>query len=185
MKSVPLGRRVSAVVALLAPVAVLVELVAVLLLRRPLILVAAAGCFSLGVAAAAYAVTRPGLRRTLAAVLAVLALAASVAFVVGAVRNLLALGAMVGLIVAGGLATRHALGRDIRSLKSRPTPGEPVGPAARPVLLMNPRSGGGKVERFNPTWSPRRGGAGSSRWCLPPGTTCAGWPSRPSPEVPT
>ena len=148
MKSVPLGRRVSAVVALLAPVAVLVELVAVLL-RRPLILVAAAGCFSLGVAAAAYAVTRPGLRRTLAAVLAVLALAASVAFVVDAVRNLLALAAMVVLIVAGGLAARHALGRDIRSLKSRPTPGEPVGPAARPVLLMNPRSGGGKVERFN------------------------------------
>ena len=157
MKSVPLGRRVSAVVALLAPVAVLVELVAVLL-RRPLILVAAAGCFSLGVAAAAYAVTRPGLRRTLAAVLAVLALAASVAFVVGAVRNLLALGAMVGLIVAGGMATRHALGRDIRSLKSRPTPGEPVGPAARPVLLMNPRSGGGKVERFNLVEEARRRG---------------------------
>ena len=57
MKSVPLGRRVSAVVALLVPVAVLVELVAVLL-RRPLILAAAAVCFSLGVGAAAYAVTR-------------------------------------------------------------------------------------------------------------------------------
>ena len=88
MKSVPLGRRVSAVVALLAPVAVLVELVAVLL-RRPLILAGAAGCFSLGVGAAAYAVTRTGLRRTLAVVLAVVALAASVAFVVGAVRSLL------------------------------------------------------------------------------------------------
>ena len=114
MKSVPLGRRVSAVVALLAPVAVLVELVA-MLLRRPLTLVAAAACFSLGVGAAAYAVTRAGLRRTLAAVLAVVALAASVAFVVGAVRSLLALGAMVGLIVAGGLALmlwRESRGRD-------------------------------------------------------------------------
>ena len=157
MKSVPLGRRASAVVALLAPVAVLVELVAVLL-RRPLILAAAAGCFSLGVGAAAYAVTRTGLRRTLAAVLAVVALAASVAFVVGAVRSLLALGAMVGLIVAGGLATRHALGRDIRSLKSRPTPGEPVGPAARPILLLNPKSGGGKVGRFNLVEEARRRG---------------------------
>jgi diacylglycerol kinase family enzyme len=157
MKSVPLGRRASAVVALLAPVAVLVELVAVLL-RRPLILAGAAGCFSLGVGAAAYAVTRTGLRRTLAAVLAVVALAASVAFVVGAVRSLLALGAMVGLIVAGGLATRHALGRDIRSLKSRPTPGEPVGPAARPVLLLNPKSGGGKVGRFNLVEEARRRG---------------------------
>jgi hypothetical protein len=146
---------VSAVVALLVPVAVLVELVAVLL-RRPLILAAAAVCFSLGVGAAAYAVTRTGLRRTLAAVLAVLALAASVAFVVGAVRSLLALGAMVGLIVVGGVATRHALGRDIRSLKSSPTPGEPVGPATRPVLLMNPKSGDGKVERFNLVEEARR-----------------------------
>jgi len=157
MKSVPLGRRVSAVVALLVPVAVLVELVAVLL-RRPLILAAAAVCFSLGVGAAAYAVTRTGLRRTLTAVLAVLALAASVAFVVGAVRSLLALGAMVGLIVVGGVATRHALGRDIRSLKSSPTPGEPVGPATRPVLLMNPKSGDGKVERFNLVEEARRRG---------------------------
>jgi diacylglycerol kinase family enzyme len=148
---------VSAVVALLVPVAVLVELVAVLL-RRPLILAAAAVCFSLGVGAAAYAVTRTGLRRTLAAVLAVLALAASVAFVVGAVRSLLALGAMVALIVVGGVATRHALGRDIRSLKSSPTPGEPVGPAARPVLLMNPKSGDGKVERFNLVEEARRRG---------------------------
>jgi diacylglycerol kinase family enzyme len=157
MKSVPLGRRVSAVVALLAPVAVLVELVA-MLLRRPLILVAAAGCFSLAVAAAAYAVTRTGLRRTLAAVLAVLALAASFAFVIGAVQSLLALGLMIGLIVAGGAATKHALGRDIRSLKNSPTPGEPVGPATRPVLLMNPKSGGGKVERFNLVAEARRRG---------------------------
>lgn len=91
--------------------------------------------------AAAYAVTRTGLRRTLAAVLAVLALVAS-----------------VGLIVAGGVTAKHALGRDVRSLKSRPTPGEPVGPADRPVLLMNPKSGGGKVERFNLVEEARRRG---------------------------
>jgi hypothetical protein len=161
---------------------VLAVLVAVLL-RRPLILAAAAGCFSLGVGAAAYAVTRAGLRRTLAAVLAVLALAGSVVFVVGAVGNLLALGAMVGLIVAGGVATRYALGRDIRSLKSSPTPGEPAGPATRPVLLMIPRSAAARSSAS--TWSRRRGGAGSSRWSLPRATICAGWPSRPSPEVPT
>jgi diacylglycerol kinase family enzyme len=157
MKSVPLGRRVSAVVALLVPVAVLVVLMLVLL-RRPLVLTGAALCFSLGVGAAAFAVTRTGLPRTLAMVLAVAALAASVALVVGAVGSLLLLVAMVGLIVAGGAATRHALGRDIRSLKSSPTPGEPVGPAARPVLLMNPRSGGGKVERFNLVEEARRRG---------------------------
>ncbi|HSK36283.1 MAG TPA: diacylglycerol kinase family protein [Actinomycetota bacterium] len=147
----------SAVVALLAPFAVLAVLVLVLF-RRPVVLAGAALCFSLGVGAAAYAVTRTGLRRTLAAVLAVLALVGSVALVVGAVGSVLTLAAIVGLIVAGGVTAKHALGRDVRSLKSRPTPGEPVGPAARPVLLMNPRSGGGKVERFHLVEEARRRG---------------------------
>jgi diacylglycerol kinase family enzyme len=157
MKSVPVGRRVSAVVALLAPFAVLAVLVLVLF-RRPVVLAGAALCFSLGVGAAAYAVTRTGLRRTLAAVLAVLALVGSVLLVVGAVGGVLTLAAIVGLIVAGGVTAKHALGRDVRSLKSRPTPGEPVGPADRPVLLMNPKSGGGKVERFHLVEEARRRG---------------------------
>jgi diacylglycerol kinase family enzyme len=157
MKSVPLGRRVSAVVAVLAPVAVLLVLVLVLL-RRPLLLAASAVCFSVGVGAAAYAVTRAGLRRTLALVLAVVALVASVALVFNAAGSLLVVAAVVGLTLLGGAATRHALGRDIKSLKNSPTPGEPVGPATRPVLLMNPKSGGGKVERFNLVAEARRRG---------------------------
>jgi diacylglycerol kinase family enzyme len=157
MKSVPLGRRVTAVVALLAPLAVLAVVVAVLL-RRPLILVLAVGCVSLGVGAAAYAVTRTGLRRTLAAVLAVLVLAAAVALIFAAAGGLLVLGLVVALILVGAAATRHALGRDIKSLKSSPTPGTAIGPAARPVLLMNPKSGGGKVERFDLVTEARRRG---------------------------
>jgi diacylglycerol kinase family enzyme len=157
MKSVPVGRRVSAVVALLAPVVVLLVLLAVLL-TNPLMLLASAACFSSGVAAAAYAVTRPGLRRTLALVLAVLALVAAAVLVIAAAGGLVALLLVVGLMVVGGLATKHALGRDIKSLKSSPTPGTPVGPATRPVLLMNPKSGGGKVERFKlVTEASRRG----------------------------
>jgi diacylglycerol kinase family enzyme len=147
VKSVPVGRRLSAVVALLAPLAVLTVLVAVLL-QRPLVLISAGVCLSLGVGAAAYAVTRPGTRRTLAAVVAVLALAASVVLLIVAAGGLLAVLLVVGLLVVGGVATRHALGRDIKSLKSSPTPGVTVGPAVRPVLLMNPKSGGGKVGRF-------------------------------------
>jgi diacylglycerol kinase family enzyme len=157
MGSVPTGRRVSAVVALLAPVAVLAVLV-VVLLQRPLLLVAAALCFSVGVGAAAYAVTRPGIRRTLALMVAVIALLASVVLVTAAAGGLVALLVVVALIVAGGLATRHALGRDIKSLKSSPTPGTAVGPATHPVLLMNPRSGGGKVERFGLVSEARRRG---------------------------
>jgi diacylglycerol kinase family enzyme len=157
VRSVPRGRRVTAVVALLAPLAVLAVLV-VALVVRPLLLVLAVVCVSLGVGAAAYAVTRTGIRRTLAAVLAVLTLAASVVLVYAAVGGLLVLGLVVALIVVGAAATRHALGRDIRSLKSSPTPGSAVGPAARPVLLMNPKAGGGKVERFHLVEEARRRG---------------------------
>jgi diacylglycerol kinase family enzyme len=156
-KSVPLGRRVTAVVALLAPLAVL-AVVVVVLLRRPLVLALAVGCVGLGVGAAAYAVTRAGIRRTLAAVLAVLALAAAVVLIFAAAGGLLVIGMVVALILLGAVATRHALGRDIKSLKSSPTPGTAVGPAARPVLLMNPKSGGGKVERFNLVEEARRRG---------------------------
>jgi diacylglycerol kinase family enzyme len=156
-KSVPLGRRVTAVVALLAPPAVLVVVV-VALVRRPLTLVLAVACVGVGVGAAAYAITRTGIHRTLAAVLAVLALAAAVVLVLAVAGGLLVLGLVVALILVGAAATRHALGRDIRSLKSGPTPGTAVGPAARPVLLMNPKSGGGKVERFNLVEEARRRG---------------------------
>jgi diacylglycerol kinase family enzyme len=156
-KSVPLGRRVTAVVALLAPLAVL-AVVVVALVRRPLTLVLAVACVSIGVGAAAYAITRTGIRRTLAAVLAVLALATAVVLLFAAAGGLLVLGLVVALLLLGAAATRHALGRDIKSLKSSPTPGTAVGPAARPVLLMNPKSGGGKVERFNLVEEARRRG---------------------------
>jgi diacylglycerol kinase family enzyme len=156
-KSVPLGRRVTAVVALLAPLALLVVVV-VALVRRPLNLVLAVACVGIGVGAAAYAITRTGIRRTLAAVLAVLALAAAVVLVLAVAGGLLVLGLVVALILVGAAATRHALGRDIKSLKSSPTPGTAVGPAARPVLLMNPKSGDGKVGRFNLVAEARRRG---------------------------
>jgi diacylglycerol kinase family enzyme len=156
MRSVPVSRRVSAVLALLAFVAVLVVTV-VALLRHPLPLLVALVLLNLGIAAAAYALTRTGVRRTVAAVVAVAALAAPLMLVVwyGRLWSLLLL---IGLVMAAGGATRHALGRDIKSLKSGPTPGVAVGPATRPVLLMNPKSGGGKVERFNLVEEARRRG---------------------------
>jgi diacylglycerol kinase family enzyme len=157
MKSVPLGRRASAVVALLAPVAVLAVLVAALL-RRPLVLAGAAVCMSVGVAAAAYAITRTGLRRVLAMILTAIALVLALLYLIDGSGGPLALLLAVGLALLGGIATKHALGRDLPALKSSPTPGTPVGPAARPVLLMNPKSGGGKVERFDLVEEARRRG---------------------------
>jgi diacylglycerol kinase family enzyme len=147
MRSVSLARRVSAVVALLAPLALLVVVVAAFL-RRPLLLVAVVACVSVGLSAAAFAVTRTGLLRTAAAVLAVVALAAAIILPLAAGGGLLVVALLVALVLLGGATTRYALGRDMASLKNAATPGDPVGPAARPVLLMNPKSGGGKVERF-------------------------------------
>jgi diacylglycerol kinase family enzyme len=88
---------------------------------------------------------------------AVLALAAPLALVV-AYGRLLQLLLLVALVAVAAVATRHALGRDLKSLKSGPTPGTIVGPAVRPVLLMNPKSGGGKVGRFNLVEEARRRG---------------------------
>jgi diacylglycerol kinase family enzyme len=156
MRSVPVARRLSAVVALAAIVGVL-AVVLVALARHLLELLVAIVCLSLAVGAAAYAVTRTGPRRLVAAVVAVVALLAPIVLLV-AHGQLLELLLLLALQAVAGVATRHALGRDIRSLKSGPTPGVAMGPAVRPVLLMNPKSGGGKVERFRLVEEARRRG---------------------------
>jgi hypothetical protein len=55
---------------------------------------------------------------------------------------------VVGLLVVAVGAVMLAVRSTWRP--SRPTliPGTPIGPAARPVLFTNPRSGGGKAQRF-------------------------------------
>jgi diacylglycerol kinase family enzyme len=156
VQSVSPTRRLSAIVALVAVVAVL-AVAGVGLRQRPLVLVVAIACLGVTTVAAAYALTRTGARRLVAAVVAVLALAAPLALVV-AYGRLLQLLLLVALVAVAAVATRHALGRDLKSLKSGPTPGTIVGPAVRPVLLMNPRSGGGKVERFHLVQEARRRG---------------------------
>ena len=149
-------RRLSAIVTLVAVVAVLAVAV-VGLIQRPLVLVVAIACLGVAIGAAAYALTRTGARRLVAAVVAILALAVPLALVV-AYGRLLQLLLLVALVAVAAVATRHALGRDLTSLKSGPTPGTVVGPTVRPVLLMNPRSGGGKVERFHLVEEARRRG---------------------------
>jgi diacylglycerol kinase family enzyme len=151
----PTGR-LSAIVALVAVVAMLAVAV-VGLLQRPLVLVVAIACLGVAIGATSYALTRSGARRLVAAVVAILTLAAPLALVV-AYGRLLQLLLLIALVAVAAVATRHALGRDLKSLRSGPTPGTVVGPAIRPVLLMNPKSGGGKVGRFNLVEEARRRG---------------------------
>jgi diacylglycerol kinase family enzyme len=141
---------------LVAIVALLVVTV-VTLLQHPLALVAAAVSLGVVIAAAAYAVTRIGWRRRVAVVVAVVALVALLVLVV-AHAQLLQLIVVVALVAIAGVAARYALGRNLESLKSSPTPGAAVGPATRPVLLLNPKSGSGKVQRHRLVEEARRRG---------------------------
>jgi diacylglycerol kinase family enzyme len=156
MRSVAVARRVSAIVAVVSAVAVIAITVVALAGHLPWLL-AAVVCLGVAIAAVAYALTRTGARRLVATVVAVLTLATPLVLLVADGR-LLQLIVVIALVAIAGLATRYALGRDIKSLKSGPTPGVAVGPAARPVLLMNPKSGGGKVEQFGLVEEARRRG---------------------------
>jgi diacylglycerol kinase family enzyme len=55
---------------------------------------------------------------------------------------------VVVLLIGSTALSRRALRRDPATLKTLPTPGTPVGPAQRGVLIMNLKSGGGKAEQF-------------------------------------
>jgi hypothetical protein len=156
VKPLSAARRASAIVALAAGGAVFAVTVAGLV-EEPLSLMVALAGLGMAIAAASYAVTRAGARRVVAAAVAVLALVAPLVLVVASGRLLHVL-LLIALLVLAGAATRHALGRDIRSLKSGPTPGVAVGPATHPVLIMNAKSGGGKVERFQLVEEARRRG---------------------------
>jgi diacylglycerol kinase family enzyme len=147
------ARRANAIVALLATATVAVIAV-VVLAQRPLLLLAAVMGLAVAIVASAYAVTRGGIRRALAAVVAVLALV----MLVVAFDGLWLPFAVIALVAVTGTTTRNALGRDLAALKSGPSSIVIVEPATRPVLLMNPRSGGGKVERFRLVEEARRRG---------------------------
>jgi diacylglycerol kinase family enzyme len=101
--------------------------------------------------------TRTRVTRLLGLVVAIAALA-------GAVALLLLDAALVDVLVVVGFAllatalARYAVGVDEAMLRQAAPPGRPVPRAQRPVLLMNPRSGGGKVEQFDlPHEAERRG----------------------------
>jgi len=96
------------------------------------------------------ALTRTGTRRTVAAVVAVVALGAMIVTVIGAESHLILslLLRIAGLALAAALA-KYALGTTVVALKQSETPGTPVAAATRGVLFMNLKSGGGKAERFH------------------------------------
>jgi diacylglycerol kinase family enzyme len=127
--------------------AALIAAVAVLVLAGALrsvtaLLVGLAG-LAVSCAAAWWAIAHRGPVRWLAAALLV-AVPAGVITLYALAGLLWEITLSVALTAAGLLAGRRAL------LAGRPPdrPGVPAAPPRRPFLIMNPRSGGGKVERF-------------------------------------
>jgi diacylglycerol kinase family enzyme len=107
---------------------------------------------SLAAAFAWIALTHRGAQRVLALVVAVVAFAA---VVIGFVTALALRDALIGLVVVaalivmGALLARYAVGERKARIRGGDIALRPTGPAEHAVLLMNPKSGGGKVERFD------------------------------------
>ena len=141
--------RLAAWVALLAVAAVVAALV-VLVVRNWITLLIVLAALAVAAAAGWTAVTRRGAIRPVAAVVAVAALVgAAVAMIARGAVDELVIFVVAGLVFAG--ATQRAIreSRQRQSAAAAPPAGRPGPPGSRKaVLLMNPKSGGGKVERF-------------------------------------
>jgi diacylglycerol kinase family enzyme len=141
------GERVSAVGALIFLIAAVGLSLIGIALHLLAILIVAAGLL-ICVTSGWYVVSRAGVRRVIAMAVALLALAGVIAGLFFADINwalLLLIAVLAGLSV---LAARHALRRTGRALRARSMQAKRAHHAERPVLIMNPKSGGGKAERF-------------------------------------
>ncbi len=149
MGSRPSAGRRSAAVASIVLVAVAAALL-VFGLRGALVrLLATVVLLLLAAAGAWFSLVRAGWRRGFAALMGGAALIGAVVVTVSTDRaTVVATIAGIGALVVAGELARRALGRDAASLRAAVTPGTRVAPAIRPALLMNPRSGGGKAQRF-------------------------------------
>lgn len=148
IRSSTASSRVAAICALVAfPLAGIALLLGVISNAGAVLVSVFAG--GLLVVGAWYTISRRGTARALGSGLIVIGVGGIVAgFLLGDTRPLVITGT-IALAVVGSAAARYALHRTTRALKSAPVAGTPAPPAQHPVLLMNPKSGGGKVERFN------------------------------------
>ncbi len=118
-----------------------------------------------------HVMSRRGSTRALALLMALAALGLLIAgFVVADLsgRKVAAVAVLAALSMA---SARFAL-RGVRAHQHRSRAGQPVPPARHPVLIMNPKSGGGKVERFQLADECRR--RGIEAIVLRPGDDLAG-----------
>lgn len=154
----PWRTRVAAVVALLAPVAM--AIVAMVALAGDLAIAAlAVGLVLVASVAIWFALTRRGPRRAAAVALAALAGTGLIVVLATHWQGVLALVGLLLLLAVFGLAARYALGRTRETVdRAAAAALVPVGAAGSAVLIINPKSGGGKAERFDLAAEARRRG---------------------------
>ena len=150
--------RIAAVLALLAPV-VMVVVAAVALAGDVPVAVLAVGLVLVCSAAIWFALTRRGPRRAAGAALAALSGIGLIVVLVANWQGVVVLVALLLLLAVFGLAARYALGRTGETAVSGVAGAVvPVGAAGSAVLIINLKSGGGKAERFDLAAQARRRG---------------------------
>ncbi|HEU5042048.1 MAG TPA: acylglycerol kinase family protein, partial [Gemmatimonadales bacterium] len=133
------GRRAAAILVLLLVPAVLILSAAIVVQQFPRGLIVLC-CVAVALAAAWYGLLRQGAARLLGAALAATAVAVAAVVLISDGDHLLeAVLIVAGLAAATGLAKAAFMTR---------APLRAVSPPTHPVLFHNPKSGGGKAERF-------------------------------------
>jgi diacylglycerol kinase family enzyme len=112
--------------------------------RLPVVLAAAAAA----VVGLWYLVSRRGGASAAGAVLAVAGVIVLVVVTVTGDFRGVPFVVALALVFVSAWAARYALGRDERSVRAAPVAGAVTARPSHPVLIMNPKSGGGKAERF-------------------------------------
>jgi hypothetical protein len=145
-----IGQRTAAIAALVLPPALLILAVAIVVSEFPRGLIVL-GCVGLAIGAAWYGLLRRGSARLLALTVALAALAALAVVLVVSQGDHFA----ETIAIIAGLGTATASARAAFRLRAAlPTAPNPT----HPVLLYNPKSGGGKAERFSLAEQARRRG---------------------------
>jgi diacylglycerol kinase family enzyme len=154
----PWRSRIAAVVALIAPV-VMVVVAAVALAGDVPVAVLAIGLVLACSAFIWFALTRRGPRRVLSAALVALSGIGLIVVLVANWQGVVVLIALLLLLAVFGLTARYALGRTGKTAVSGAVRAVvPVGAAGSAVLIINLKSGGGKAERFDLATQARRRG---------------------------
>jgi diacylglycerol kinase family enzyme len=142
--------RAAAILALLAPPAMIALVVIALSEELAIALLALAVALVLVASAAIWvALTRRGPRRVAAAALAALAVAGQVALLATHWQGVVALLGLLALVALYGLCSRYALRRTgMSAVRTTAATVTPAGTMQSAALIMNLKSGGGKAERF-------------------------------------